>query len=454
MGQFFPVVRQAVVWFVMLFAFGASVSAQDAEPAPQPVATPASPPAAPPADPKVRAKLLRDYARSATPEIGPIAAYLRDPDMEVKRVAVESIVRLGGIASVAPLSEATRISDEEIQIRATDGIVNFYSPGYIQQGLSASLKRAGSAVQSKFVTPPDVVIDHYVEVVPDAAQSIANLVSGGISLTVRANAARAAGILRAKVALPDLYSALRTKDSRVLFESLVAIRKIGDRSAGPEIAFLLRDLDENVQVAAIEATGLLQNKEAMPRLREVYEMARSRRVKRAAMDSLAKMIDDSNRPLFEVSIKDADEGIRSAAADGLARLAQPQDAAVFKTGFESEKKMEPRLSFAYGLVRLGDVQMLEFSPLRYLTNTLNSAAYHGVAEPYLLELSRLDAPRNALKQALPTMNRVEKARILTIFGQVGAADLEDTLLAMSRDADTEVARAAAKALRNLRTQRP
>ena len=155
-----------------------------------------------------------------------------------------------------------------MQIRATDGLVNFYLPGYVETGFGASLKRVGSSIKGKFTDTNDQVIDPYVIVRPEVISALGQLVKTGGSMDARANAARAIGILRGKAAVPDLIEALHSKDSEVLYESLMALQKIRDESAAPRISFLLHDLDPKVQVAAIETTGLLQNKQAVPDLTE------------------------------------------------------------------------------------------------------------------------------------------------------------------------------------------
>ena len=75
----------------------------------------------------------------------------------------------------------------------------------------------------------------------------------------RANAARAAGILRARPALPALVDALRSKNSELIFECLVALQKIDDPSAGPSVSFLAHDLDNRVQATALETIGVLHS---------------------------------------------------------------------------------------------------------------------------------------------------------------------------------------------------
>ena len=102
------------------------------------------------------------------------------------------------------------------------------------------------------------------------------------------------GVLRGRAAIPDLVEALHSKDDIVMYESLIAIQKIRDPSAAPRIAFLLRDLDEKIQIAALETTGLLRNRDAAPDVRDALEHARNVKVKRAALSALA-MLGDAGR---------------------------------------------------------------------------------------------------------------------------------------------------------------
>ena len=73
------------------------------------------------------------------------------------------------------------------------------------------------------------------------------------------------GILRGRAAVPDLIEALHSKDDKLMYESLIALQKIRDPSAGPRVAFLLHDLEEKVQLAAIETTGLCETPKSIAR---------------------------------------------------------------------------------------------------------------------------------------------------------------------------------------------
>src|SRR5689334_2764253 len=252
----------------------------------------------------VRPKDVREIGKAGSSALPRLQELLKNPSTDVRVEAVKQITSIGTLPSLDALILASRDNDPEVQVHATDGLVNFYLPGYVQTGFAASVKRVGTSVKGHFTDTNDQVIDPFLTARPDVVTAIGALVRGGASMDVRANAARAVGILRGKEAVPDLLAALRTKDSSVLYESLIALQKIRDESAGPQISFLLRDLDQKVQLAAIETTGLLRNQEAIPALIEVLNRAKDAKVRRAALGSMAMMPDAKSRPLFAQYLKD------------------------------------------------------------------------------------------------------------------------------------------------------
>ncbi len=408
-------------------------------------------------DAKARAKAVREYGKSGGSEIIPkLETYLVDPDVDVRREAVKAIVDIGGERSLDPLVKATRDNDPEIQIRATDGLVNFYSPGYVKTGLTASLRRAGSSIKAKFSDSNDLVIDPYIQPRPEVIAALGRVASSGASLDARANAARAVGILRGRQALPDLEQAARSKDSEVIYEALVAIEKIRDPSSGPQIAFLLHDLNEKVQVTAIEATGLLLNRAAINDLRDILDRSRNMKVKRAALTAMAQMPDPQLHGVYLTYLNHKDDGLREAAAEGLGRLNNPADVPALERAFNNENKTEPRLSAAFGLVKLGKLGMGEFDPLRYLVNDLNSTAYRGVSKAYLTELARDPAVRQALYPALkePGATKDEKTGLADVLAASGGQDAVAPLEALSQDTDTDVSQEGLRAVKNLRARLP
>ncbi|MEZ5355395.1 MAG: HEAT repeat domain-containing protein [Bryobacteraceae bacterium] len=261
-------------------------------------------------------------------------------------------------------------------------------------------------------------------------------------------------MLRARAATPELVDALRSKDTQLMYESLVALQKIRDPETAPGIGFLLLDPNEKVQLTAIETTGLLRNKDALPNLREVLQRSKKENIRAAALTAVSMLPDESNRYLFDQYIGDREDDIRASAAEGYARLKQPSDSEKLRLLFASEKKMKPRLALAFALVNLGGHGISEFSPLQYLINTLNSASWQGVAAAYLRELCYDKPVREALYGVINQRTKDEKIHLAEILARSGDEATVPVIENLTRDADVEVGRVAARELRVLRGRLP
>src|SRR6266567_5869416 len=106
-----------------------------------------------------RPKEVREIAKGGSSALPQLQALLKNQDLDIRIEAVKSIVEIGTQRSLDPLIEATSDSDAEVQIRATDGLVNFYLPGYLKTGLGASLQRVGRGIRAKFTDTNDKIID-------------------------------------------------------------------------------------------------------------------------------------------------------------------------------------------------------------------------------------------------------------------------------------------------------
>ena len=400
----------------------------------------------------VTRKDVRETAKAGVNALPKLQELLKNPDVEIRREAVTQMVEIGTQHSIDPLLAATSDNDPEVQIRATDGLVNFYLPGYVKHGLSASLQRAGTSLKGHFTDTNDQVIDAYIKVRPDVIEALGKLARGGASMDSRANAARAAGILRGRQAVPDLLEALRSKDTSVIYESLNALQKIRDESAATRIGFLLRDPNQKVQITAIETVGLLANKSALPDLIGVLNQSKDKKVQRAALTAIAMLPDEKNRELYARYMRDKDDRLRAAAAEGYARLKNPADLPMLQKAWDDEKKTEPRLSVAFAMVMLGRTELSEFTPLQYLVNTLNSSAYKGEAFPFLVEAARNPAVRTALYGPLLTGTKDEKIQLAGVMARSGDQTTVPQLQKLSNDNDADVAREGLRAMRDLQAR--
>jgi HEAT repeat protein len=400
----------------------------------------------------VRPKDVREIAKAGSSAIPQLQDLLKNPDAGVRIEAVRQITEIGTAASLDALILATRDRDPEVQIHATGGLVNFYLPGYVKTGIGAPLRRAGSSIKGRFTDTNDQVIDTYVTVRPEVIDALGKLASGGGNMEARANAARALGILRGGKAIPDLVEALHSKNSDAIYESLVALQKIRDESAGPRVTFLVHDLDPKVQIAAIETAGLLRAKDALPELADALKRARDAKVKRAALAAIAMLPSEDSRGLYAQYLNDKDDRMRAAAAEGYARLRNPADLPMLEKAWQDEGRTSPRLSLAFAQVILGQTGTGEFNPLPYLVHTLNSAAYKGEAFPFLVELAREDTVRKALYGQIETGTRDEKIGLAGVLARSGDQESIPHLRKLSIDPDTDVAQEGLRALRTLQAR--
>ena len=133
-------------------------------------------------------------------------------------------------------------------------------------------------------------------------------------------------------------------------------------------------------------------------------------------------------------------------------MRNPADSGTIDAVYKDEDKTSPRLSQAFALVLEGQSQLSEFSPLQYLIDTLNSAAYAGEAFPLLVEAARYAEIRSLLYKPMESGTRDEKIYLARVLAVSGDAQALPYLQKMSQDPDGQVAGEGLKALRALRAR--
>jgi HEAT repeat protein len=404
---------------------------------------------------KAQISRIHELEKNGTGGLVELSGFLKDPDRPVRVAAVNAIVDVGSTASLDPLLAATHDSDAEVRVRATDGIVNVYVPGYVANtGLSGYFTRGLHQVKLFFSERNDKVIDDDVKVRDGVGPALAQEVNFGNEMTPRSNAALAAGILRLEPAVPALEQALHSKDNDLIFESLVALQKIHDPSAGESVGFLVRDLDERTQVTALETVGVLHGVPAASDVRYALNNARNAKIRRAALSALAMLAVPEDRTVFRQYVMNSDPALRAAALEGLGRLREPEDMPALQTSYdEASADWRIHLAAAFALVNEGNVSTEEFSPLPYLVENLNSRQRADTANAYLKELIHHDDVRKNIVNTMADATKAQKLALCWIFGQSHASDLMPALQKLAGDADGEVETAAKRAEHVLETRR-
>jgi HEAT repeat protein len=394
---------------------------------------------------KQKISSIRDAGKRDSQAIPFLTKYLKDSNVDVRGEAVKAIVNIGTQYSLEPLIEATHDNDPDVQMRAIDGLVNFYLPGYVpKEGLTHTFTRVSKRIKDQFSTRNDDVIGAAVTARPDVIAALAELIGGAASMDARTDAARAAGILRGHDALPALEKALQSKNTPLIFESLVAIQKIGDTAAGPSVAFLANDFDAQVQSAAIETLGILHTTSAAPQIRQVVNRPRNDRARRAGLEALSMLALPEDRQLFLSYRNDKDSDLRMSALEGLGRIRDPQDYPTIEAAYNGEKDLKPRLAAAFGLVNEGKVDTTQYSPLRYLIDGLNLSKGNSTSRAYLQELSRREDVRKALLPVLSSGTKEERLGLIRALGPNADAETVKALQALTKDPDPDISIAAAR----------
>ncbi len=396
-----------------------------------------------------RIQRIRQLAKSTPQAIPTIAESLKDPNPDIRIEAVKAITRLGTEASLDPLVQATKDNDSDVQIRSVNGLVNFYLPGYVPTGvLTAPFSRGMKQMKSLLSVRNDQVIPPDIAVRPDVALAVGEVVAHGSSVDSRSNAARGAGILRARPASSALLEGLRTRETELIFECLVALQKIKDPATGPGVSFLARDLDDRIQTTALETIGVLHSVQSAPEVRSAVQRARNIKIRRAALQALALLGLPEDRPLFKQYAGDKDAALRSAALEGLGRIREPEDTPALEAAFnQGEVDWRIHAAAAFGLVNEGKVDSGEFSPLAFLMECLDMKAREDVAEAYLTELCLRPQVRQAVFPLMKDASAQQKIAMCRILGESQSDDVVPVLTSLTKDINTDVSLAASRSLR-------
>ena len=233
----------------------------------------------------------------------------------------------------------------------------------------------------------------------------------------------------------------------IILESVLAIKKLQETSAGPEIVFLLDDPDPRIREAVVRTLGQLRTAEAVPGLVEIVTGNERVRLRVQALIALAKIPDNGQRELFLRYMVDDDKGMRAAAAEGVARIADPTDARLIEHHFQLEKSASVKLSLAFAGVCLGN-----FVRLNDLVEGLNSRVHRLEARPFLIEVSRKEEVLKRLYVPLSTGTVPQRRHLAFVLSQSGTEESVPHLENLADDPNGLVASAAIEALKVLKAR--
>ena len=396
---------------------------------------------------RIRATRELAAAENGFRHVALLAPLLQDNSEEVRTAAVVALIKVRSIDGQPLLIAATEDPSPRVQSLAVDGLVDFYMPGYVKLGRVASITSFGASLRDRFSKPNPVVLAAYVEVNTEVIGAIGEVLRNGRSIESRANAARAIGILRGHAALDALRSGIRSRNSTIILESVLAAKKLRDPSIGPDIVFLLRDLDPKVQHAVIMTVGQLRTPEAVPDLVEIIRSGDREQHRVQALVSLAKIPNNGQRDLFLTYLSHSNKSLRSAAAEGVGRLGTDGDEHLIEVQLANEKATSVKLSLAFAAVSLGNLVRLDL-----LVEGLNSRFHRLEARPFLVEVSRNPEVLKRLYVPLATGTEAQRRHLAFVLSQSGDEESLSHLRNLTEDKNDNVASAAIEAQRVLQAR--
>lgn len=399
-------------------------------------------------DPRVRENAVKEIGEQGNPaSVATLATLVQDSEERVRVAVVRSLIRLGSPASLAPLTLALNDGIPEIRHQAIDGIINFYLPGYVDTGFGGFFRSVSRRVENMFSDVDTVVADPDINVDPEVLRVFSQSLTGAPDMETRIRIARALGILRVQEAVPALVEACFSENTGLILESLRALQKIKDDTAGARISFLLMYPQEDVQIQAAMTLGLLGAEEAIGELRVTLETSEDEDVRAAALEALAFMPNESTALLFMRHLMDREEKLRIPAALGLGRLQDPEHLPHVESARQRERNAGVRLALNFALVSHGRLEYVS-----EIVSELESRARRGEARPYLIELAREDAVRNQLYAHLYSRNTEVRRNLCMVLAASGDSNSIVQLENLQRDRESEVALEAARAIRILRSR--
>jgi HEAT repeat protein len=395
----------------------------------------------------VRARAAGDLGKEGDPATIPaLAGALSDPSSKVRREVVLALAQFHQPAVLPPLEQATKDPDGDTRVLAVEALVGYYSGVAPTGGLTGFMKKSVQRVRGHFEAD-STRIDPSVTVDPQVITTLIATLNDTRSNDASREAAKALGILVAKPAVPDLVKAAHSSDTDLARETLNALSKIKDPAAGPQLVDLLDSPTKDVKRDACVTVGILRTKDALPKLQSIFEGGPDQKDKVAAIQGLAYLGEKVSVPLFIKALWSQDKTVRQAAAEELARAADPQSLGELEKAVSVEKDAEVRLAIEFAITALGKQDYLSA-----MVSDLSSRTRGDTARAYLTELAWKPGFLPKLYPYLQSQDSDVRKRLCDVLMYAGDQTSQEPLDRLSHDPDADVAAQAIRAKSAIRAR--
>jgi len=398
-------------------------------------------------DPKIRARAVRDLGtQGASSSVPALKSALNDSDVNVRREAVLALASIHQSVTLAPLAGASRDADPDIQILAIQCLVGYYTGQTPEAGFTGFMKKNLKRAKGFFETD-DTRIDPGVMVDPVVLAALEYELTNARTFGVQRVAAKGLGTLMAKQAVPDLVKTAHSNDEDLARESLNALSKIRDTSAGPQLIDLLDAPNKNVKKDAAVTVGILRAHDAIAKLQLIFQNNSDKKTREKALQGLAYLGDPVSISIFNKALWSQDKQFRISAAEGLGRAGDKKNIDELQKAEAAEKDGDVRLAMQFALTALGKDDYLDS-----MTNALNTKLHADTAQTYLEELTRNPQFLAKLYPYLKSKDATTRRKLATVLVATGDSTSIAPLEQLSHDSNADVAAAALRALRATRAR--
>ncbi len=375
----------------------------------------------------------------------------KDSDDMARYEATRALVRINDTRALQAFVRLTHDQKRVTQKKAIEGIISIY---VIEEGgLLKGIKDVAAFVNPLSDDYNPLMVEPYVPVSQEAIDALSDLLTFSDS-GPRKDGAVALGILRAHSALPAIQETLeKESDDGVKVELVRTIYKIGDPEAGSALIPLIRDSDKKVHDEAIFALGRLRVAQAVPPLKELYNVgveerrkifgvvpvSKSDDLQKKVLEALAYIGDASCRDIFLGAMQDERDPFRRYGAEGLGRMADSSVTMDVAKKYLREDSDSVRLAMGFALFRMGREEHL----VELVDKLEDDQAYHYLLELEPAEVSKLYPYLGSEKSSIQT-------RLLDVIGMRGDMSALSIVQPMVESRDADVVSAANLAIRRLR----
>ena len=373
---------------------------------------------------------------------------LRSPDAVTRVAAMRALAAASYPESMAPIAALLADPLDDVQLEAIDTLLGFVVTDRVATSRRVALVvevRDKKRAEAVFDLGPFVILPR--PVVPEVVSGLAGAMRDA-NPRVRLDATYALGVLARppadSVATDALVAALHDPDGKVREAAARVTGALRATGAADALFDAVNDRQAPVKAAAMRALGDLRDARAVQALTDQLQFYGKGGLALAALDALARIAHPSSVPVFQAQLAGKDATMRRAAAEGLARSGQASLSLPTLESGSADRDRAVALAVAYALQSAGRPS------LDRLVTALGDPKLQSQAMLYLTELGRPVA--RALGGYLQSPDPVVRQAVAMVLGVIGGDDALAALERAKADPDTEVARAAERAIARVRTR--